>query len=120
MALLVEVHLVLGLGLLALVATIVVVGAPAALRPQAPPDLYLRLHRAAAVLILAEAFLGVVLLAVGKRPHANLHVVYALAAVLVMPAARLLAGRGRSRASIYQLGGTVLLLGVIFRLTTTG
>ena len=120
MARLIEVHLVLGLGLLALVAAVVVISAPAALRGHPPPAIYLRLHRVATVLILAEVFLGALLFALGRRPQTNLHVVYALAAVLVMPVARSLAGRGRSRAGIYQLGGTILLLGVIFRLTTTG
>jgi hypothetical protein len=117
---LVEVHLVLGLGLLALVAAVVVIGAPAALRGRQPPAFYLGMQRGATVLVLAEVVLGAVLFAIGRRPQTNLHLVYALAALLVMPAARSLAGRRRSRAAFYQLGGTVLLLGIIFRLTTTG
>jgi hypothetical protein len=117
---LVEVHHVLGLGLLALVAAVVVIGAPAALRGKAPPSLYLPMQRAAAALIFVEVVLGAALIALGRRPHASLHLVYALAAVLVMPVARSLAGRGRSRAAMYQVGGSVLLLGVIFRLATTG
>lgn len=120
MARLVEVHLVVGLGLLALVAAAAVIGAPAALRGQAPPAIYSWIHRAAAAVIFAQVLVGAVLFAIGRRPQSNLHVVYALAAVLVMPVARSLAGRAHSRAHIYQLGGTVLLLGVIFRLSTTG
>jgi hypothetical protein len=117
---LVEVHLVLGFGLLALVAAVVLIGAPAALQRQAPLALYRRLHSAVTALIIAEVLLGAVLIATGKRPHSNLHMVYAPAALLVMPAARSLAARAPSRGAIYQLGGTVLLLGVIFRLTATG
>jgi hypothetical protein len=114
---LVEVHLVVGLGLLAVVAAVVVI---AALRGHGQSPLLARLQRAVAALIVAQVFLGAVLFAVGKRPQTNLHLVYALAAILVMPVARSMARRSRSTALLYQVGGPVLLLGVIFRLATTG
>jgi hypothetical protein len=113
-------HLLLGFGLLALVAAVLVIGLRAALRRHPPPRLYLRLHRVVAVLVLAEAAVGGLLFAAGKRPNQNLHLVYALAAILVMPVAISLASRDKSKARLYHVGGTVLLLGVLFRLVTTG
>jgi hypothetical protein len=115
-----EVHLVLGLGLLALVAAIVVVAAPAALRGRAPLPIYPLLHQAAAMLIVIQLALGILLFAGGRRPRDNLHLVYAAAAILVMPVARSMVRRDQAKARLYQLGGTVLLLGVVFRLATTG
>lgn len=117
---LVNVHLALGFGLLALVALVLVIGGYAALRHAPPPALYRQLHRVAAGLVLAEAFLGAVLFIGGRRPHVTLHLVYALAAVLVMPVARSMARRDPSKARFYHVGGTVLLLGVLLRLVTTG
>ena len=117
---LIEAHLVLGLGLLGLVAVIVLVAAPAALRGKAPPPHYPLLHRAATLLIAIQVVLGILLFAGGRRPRDTLHLVYAVAAVLVMPVAWSMVRREQSRARLYQLGGTVLLLGVIFRLATTG
>jgi hypothetical protein len=46
--------------------------------------------------------------------------VYAAAAVLVVPAARAMGRRDPSRARFYHVGGTLLLVGVLFRLVTTG
>ena len=115
-----EVHLALGLGLLGLIAAILVVAAPAALRGQPPAPLYPVLHRAVAWLIVAQVLLGALLFAIGRRPQDNLHLVYAFAAIPIMPLARAMARRDRSKARAYQLGGTVLLLGVVFRLATTG
>jgi hypothetical protein len=49
-----------------------------------------------------------------------LHLVYALAALMVMPAARLMIRRDPGHGRVYQIGATTLLLGVLFRLVTTG
>jgi CheY-like chemotaxis protein len=110
----------LGFGLLGLVAVILVIGGYAAVRNDPPPALYLGLHRVAAALVLAEAFFGALLYMSGRRPHVNLHLVYALAAVLVIPVARSMARRDPSKARFYHVGGTLLLLGVLFRLVSTG
>ena len=117
---LVQTHLVFGFGLLVMVAAALVIAAPAVLRGRTPAPLYAALQRAVTVFILAQVALGVVLFISGKRPQTNLHLVYALAAILVLPVARSLAHRRQATAPLYQLGGTVLLLGVIFRLATTG
>ncbi len=114
------IHLAMGLGLLALVVVILALALPAALRGQAPPALYRPLHRAVAGLVLAQVVVGVLLLLVGRRPHTNLHLIYAVAAILVMPVARSIVRHDRGRARLIQLGGTLLLLGVLFRLATTG
>jgi Na+-transporting NADH:ubiquinone oxidoreductase subunit NqrE len=115
-----DAHLLLGFCLLALVAVALVIGVPAALRRKPPPPLYLRLHRLVALLVLIEAVIGGLLFVSGRRPHFNLHVVYALAAILVMPVAMSVASRDPSKARLYHVGGTLLLLGVVFRLVTTG
>jgi hypothetical protein len=117
---LVALHLVAAVVLLALVAVILAMALPAALRGKPPPGLYHPLHRVAAALVVAQVGVGGILLLAGRRPLSNLHLVYALAAILVMPAARVLVGRDPRRARLFQLGGTLLLLGVIFRLLTTG
>ena len=101
-------------------AAIIVVAAPAALRGGRPPAVYLPLQRAVTGLVLAQVIVGALLFATGRRPQTNLHVAYALAAVVVMPVAMSLARQNPSRARFYQLGGTVLLLGVVLRLVATG
>jgi hypothetical protein len=117
---LVSLHLAIGFGLLALLVAITVLAVPAAVRGQPPPPLYRTLHRVAAGAIVAEVVVGLVLLGLQARPRDNLHLVYGAAALLVMPVARLLVRADRGKARVYQVGGTVLLLGVLFRLVTTG
>ncbi|MDP9325169.1 MAG: hypothetical protein M3O87_01355 [Candidatus Dormibacteraeota bacterium] len=117
---LVALHLGAAVVLLALVALILAMALPAALRGNPPPGLYHPLRRVAAALLLAQVSVGGILLLAGRRPLTNLHLIYALAAILVMPAVRLLVRRDPRRARFFQLGGTLLLLGVLFRLLTTG
>jgi drug/metabolite transporter (DMT)-like permease len=119
-ALLVDLHLILGLALVALVAAIVVLALPAALAGRPPPKVYIPLHRLAAAAIGLQIVLGALLLGTGKRPGTVLHLVYALAALLVMPAARLMIRRDPGHGRVYQIAGSALLLGVLFRLATTG
>jgi drug/metabolite transporter (DMT)-like permease len=119
-ALLVDLHLILGLALVFLVAAILVLALPAALAGRRPPQLYIPLHRLAAAVIGLQIVLGALLLATGKRPGTVLHLVYALAALMVMPAARLMIRRDPGHGRVYQIGATTLLLGVLFRLVTTG
>jgi hypothetical protein len=117
---LVAAHLALGLGVLALVVVVLVMAGYAVLRRTPPPAPYRQLQRVVAALVLAEAAVGVLLFIFGKRPHVSLHLVYALVAVVVMPLARTMARRHPSNARFYHLGGTLLLLGVLIRLVTTG
>jgi hypothetical protein len=117
---LVGTHMLLGFGLVALVAVVLAMAGYAAFRQVRPPPLYIQLHRVAAGLVLVEVLVGTLLLISGRRPHVNLHLLYALAAVLVMPVARSLARRDPPKAPLYHVGGTLLLLGVLFRLLTTG
>jgi drug/metabolite transporter (DMT)-like permease len=119
-AALIMVHLVLGLALLGLVAAIILVAGPRAIRGGQPPPLYRPLHRAAAALVVVEFVIGLLLYIQQQRPHSTVHLVYAAAALAVMPLAQALVRRDRSRARLYQLGGTILLLGVVLRLVTTG
>ena len=118
--LLIDLHLILGLALLVLVASILVLALPAALSGRPPPKPYVPLHRLAAVAMGLQVALGAVLLGAGKRPGTGLHLVYALAALVAMPSARLMTRRDPGHGRIYQVGGTALLLGVVFRLVTTG
>lgn len=118
--LLIDLHLILGLALLVLVALILVLALPAALSGRPPPKPYVPLHRLAAVAVGLQVALGAVLLGAGKRPGTVLHLVYALAALVAMPSARGMTRRDPGHGRIYQVGGTALLLGVVFRLVTTG
>ena len=118
--LLIDLHLILGLALLVLVASILVLALPAALSGRPPPKPYVPLHRLAAVAMGLQVALGAVLLGAGKRPGTGLHLVYALAALVTMPYARLMIRRDPGHGRIYQVGGTALLLAVLFRLVTTG
>ena len=118
--LLIDLHLILGLALLVLVALILVLALPAALSGMPPPKPYVPLHRLAAVAVGFQVALGAILLGAGKRPGTVLHLVYALAALVAMPSARLMTRRDPGHGRIYQVGGTALLLGVVFRLVTTG
>lgn len=117
---LVAAHLVLGFGVLALVVGLLVIAGYAVLRHAPPAVPYLQLQRVVAGLVLAEAAVGGLLFINGKRPHVSLHLVYALVAILVMPLARTMARSRPSNARFYDLGGTLLLLGVLLRLVTTG
>jgi hypothetical protein len=117
---LVGIHLVLGIVILAVVAAVVVIAFPAAVRRRPPPRPYRPLQRAAAGLVLAEVGIGGLLLVTGRRPASDIHFIYALAVVLVMPVAYALAGRDRGHARLYHVGGSLLLLGVVLRLITTG
>lgn len=117
---LVALHYGLAVGLIALLALIVVASLPRVIAAGPPPRLYTEAQRLVTGLILVELLVGLTLLALGRRPQTLLHLMYALAAVAVMPVARTLLHRNPSRARLYQFAGTVLLLGVIFRLATTG
>ncbi len=114
------VHLAAAVAALAIIAVNLPMAAVAVLRGGQPPRLYRSLHRGAAALVGLAAIAGLALYATQQRPHSDLHLVYAAAAVLTMPVARALVRRDPARARWYQLGGTALLLGILFRLLTTG
>lgn len=118
--LLIDLHLGVWLALMVMVAVILVSGFPAALGGRQPPALYVPLHRAAAGLIGLQVVIGALLFATGRRPQTLLHLVYAAAALATMPVARALARGSQGNARWYQLGATLLLLGLLLRLFGTG
>jgi hypothetical protein len=115
---LVTAHLVLGVAALALVAGMVVVAGPPALRGLDPPAFYLPARRLVTLIVGVEVGLGLLLLLTHHGLRDRLHLLYAAVALLVMPVAGVLARPGR--AALYQVGGAVVLLGVLFRLLGTG
>lgn len=118
--LLVVVHLASAAAALVVLAVVLGMAVPRALGDRQPPRLYRRLHRVAAALIGMALVSGALLFAGQQRPGTDLHFVYAAAALLVMPIAGGLSRRDPARARVYQVAGTLLLSGVIFRLMTTG
>lgn len=119
-ALVVAAHLLVAVAAISVIGVNLVMAAVPALRGGQPPRLYRPLHRAAAGLIGAAVLLGLLLYATQHRPRSDLHLVYAATALAVMPVARVLVRRDPSRARLYQLGGTALLLGILLRLVGTG
>jgi len=117
---LVELHLVLGFALIALLVAILLVGLSAALRRPRPPRLYFPLHTIAAGLLVVEVLIGLVLLATGRRPRDTLHLLYGVAALATMPIARSMISTNPERAKWYHLGASVFLFGLLVRLATTG
>ena len=118
-SLLVGAHLLVGGLALGAAVAAMVLAAPRALANRPPPDLYRPLHRAASALVVAAIVVGALLYVTSHRPAHSLHYLYAAAALLVMPVADALGRQDPSRARFYQLGGTALLAGVMFRLFTT-
>jgi hypothetical protein len=118
--LLIDLHLGVWLALMIMVAVSMLSALPAALRRRQPPALYVPLHRVAAALIGLQIVIGALLLAAGRRPDTPLHLGYAAAVLVTMPAARALARRSPGSARWYQLGGTLVLLLLLFRLFETG
>jgi hypothetical protein len=118
--LLVDLHLGVWVALVVVVAAILVLAMPAALGGRPPPAVYVPLQRATAALIGLQVVVGAMLFASGRRPQTSLHLVYAVAALATMPVARALARRSPGHARWYQLGGTLLLLGLLLRLFGTG
>jgi hypothetical protein len=82
--------------------------------------LTLLLRRVAIIAVTAAAVVGLALLASGQRPRAGLHLLYGLLAVAVVPVAAELARRTPRRGGLYHAAAGLLLLGIAFRLTTTG
>jgi len=75
----------------------------------------------ALALVALDGLLGLTLVALGHAPTDLLHVVYGVAALLVLPVARY-AGRTRElrRRALWVAGGSVVLLGILLRLAQTG
>lgn len=76
---------------------------------------------AAIAVIALEGLLGLALVASGHAPTDLLHVVYGVAALLTLPLARW-AGRSADlrRRALWVGGGSLILLGILFRLAQTG
>jgi hypothetical protein len=68
-----------------------------------------------------DAVVGIALIASGHAPSDLLHVVYGAATLVVLPVVRW-AGRGRDlrRRALWMVAGSVVLAGVLLRLTQTG
>ncbi|MDQ6748155.1 MAG: hypothetical protein M3010_08655 [Candidatus Dormibacteraeota bacterium] len=82
--------------------------------------LVLMLRRVAILAAGLAAVVGVVLLAGGRRPHQPLHFLYGFFAVAAVPLAASLASRNPRRGALYHLLVGLLLLGLCFRLASTG
>ncbi|MGI8609393.1 MAG: hypothetical protein ACR2MY_09235 [Candidatus Dormibacteria bacterium] len=82
--------------------------------------LVLLVRRAAIIAALLAGAAGVLLLVTGHRPHALLHVMYGVFALLTVPFAATLAARNPQRGGVYHLVAGILLLGLAFRLAATG
>jgi hypothetical protein len=72
-------------------------------------------------LVAANVLLGLGFVALGHAPTDLLHVVYAAAALVVLPATRW-AGRAGDlrRRGLWVAGGSIVLLGILLRLAQTG
>jgi hypothetical protein len=72
-------------------------------------------------LVAANVLLGLGFVALGHAPTDLLHVVYAAAALVVLPATRW-AGRSRElrRRGLWVAGGSIVLFGILLRLAQTG
>ncbi len=77
--------------------------------------------------ILANVLAGALLAAGGARPADPLHLLYGVAAVVVLPLGRTLGGRpgpigrpSRVRRDAWVLAAALVLLGIEVRLVTTG
>lgn len=72
-------------------------------------------------LFLVTAVVGVTQLASGAQPKEDLHLVYAVIAVGLIPLARSFGGLGNGRRDAWLTAAAYLVLaGVLFRLFTTG
>jgi hypothetical protein len=63
---------------------------------------------------------GLLLLAAGQRPKESLHFLYAAVALAAVPIAARFAAREPRRGGLYHAAAGLVLLGVLYRLTTTG
>jgi len=83
-------------------------------------QLTLLLRRVAILAVTAAAVVGLALLATGAHPHEPLHLLYGLLALATVPVAAELARRTPRRGGLYHALAALLLLGLAFRLSTTG
>lgn len=80
-----------------------------------------RFQAAVVSLLVVGAVSGLVLLGTGVRPADELHLLYAIVAVALIPLARSFLGRAHARAAAALLLAAFLVLGgVVYRLFTTG
>jgi hypothetical protein len=116
-----EVHA--GLAIVALAAALACLAAAVALRMGSRParPWVDRAILVALAVIALEGLLGLGLVALRHAPGDLLHVVYGVAALIVLPAARW-AGRSTDlrRRALWMAGGSLALLGILFRLGQTG
>lgn len=113
------IHLYLAWLVVALVVVLGLVAGVGALRRSDAPPLYVGIRRFVLGLLGLQVLVGAVLLVIGHRPHDGLHLMYAALALAALPVAGAL-GRKSPRPALYEVGGAVVLLGIVFRLFGTG
>jgi hypothetical protein len=114
-------HATFALAAYAASAALLLVGVIAQLRPQRVPiQLTLLARRILIAAASGAVVLGLLLLATGSRPKEGLHFLYAALALGVVPVTARLAAREPRRGGLYHALAGLLLLGVLYRLTTTG
>lgn len=76
---------------------------------------------AALAVIALDGLLGLGLVALGHAPTDLLHVVYGVAALVVLPVARWAErSADRRRRALWIAGGSLVLIGILVRLAQTG
>lgn len=115
-----QVHATLGVALIVLTGAFTVAAAVAG--ATARGGVWLERSRLAVTgLLAAQVLVGLVSYATGDRPGENLHLLYGLAAVSLLPFAAFFAAEAPPKARSWVLaGGGVLTLGVLFRSWATG
>lgn len=80
-----------------------------------------RFQASVVALLVVEGAAGLIMLASGARPREDLHLLYALIAVALIPLARSFLTRTSGRApSVFLLVAFIVLGAVVYRLFTTG
>jgi len=114
-------HATFALAAYAAAAALLLSGLFAHFRPlRLPIQLTLIARRFGIPVIAGAAVLGLLLLGTGARPREWLHFLYAAVALAAVPVAARLAALEPRRGGLYHAAAGLLLLGILYRLTTTG
>lgn len=79
-----------------------------------------RLQASVVAVFIVGAVSGLAMLAAGERPAAGQHLLYAVVAIALIPLARSFSGRVGRGPAAFMLVAFVVLVGVLYRLFTTG
>jgi hypothetical protein len=114
-------HQALALVAAAAAMTLLVAGAVAQARPEAGViRATVVARRAVLVAVLLAAVGGLAMLATRDHPRSGLHIVYGALAVLTVPIATRLSKQAPARVGLYHAAAGLVLLGIGYRLLTTG